>query len=97
MSYQVYYHPEAEAELKEAAAYLGKKSFGLGDLFLDDIQHALELIVFSPEISPVIQQKVRKKILRKFPYSIIYSIADLDIRILAVAHQRRRPFYWKNR
>ena len=97
MSCQVYYHPEAEAELKEAAAYLGKKSFDLGDLFLDDIQHALELIVFSPEISSVIQQKVRKKILRKFPYSIIYSIADLDIRILAVAHHRRRPFYWKNR
>jgi len=97
MSYSIRYHPEAEAELKEAAVYLDNESMGLGELFLDDVQEALNLIVFSPKISPVIQNNVRQNVLRKFPYYLIYTIVDCEIRILAVAHQRRRPFYWKDR
>jgi plasmid stabilization system protein ParE len=97
MSYYVRYHPEAEAELKEASTYLDSESPGLGDFFLDDVQDSLDLILFSPEISPVIQANVRQNILRKFPYSLIYTIVSFEIRILAVAHQRRRPFYWKER
>lgn len=97
MIYKAHYHPEAEAELKEASAYLDNESIGLGDLFLDDVQESLDLIVFSPKISPVIQANIRQKVLRKFPYYLIYTIVDFDIRILAVAHQRRRPSYWKDR
>lgn len=97
MSYYVRYHPEAEAELKEAAIYLDNESIGLGDLFLDDVQEALDLLVFSPKISPVIQKNVRQNVLGMFPYYLIYTIVDFEVRILAVAHQRRRPFYWKYR
>ncbi len=97
MSYYVRYHPEAEAELKEAATYLDNESTGLGDLFLDDVEEAIDLLVFSPKISPVIQANVRQNELRKFPYYLIYTVVDFEIRILAVAHQRRRPFYRKDR
>jgi len=97
MSYHIRYHPEAETELKETALYLDNASTGLGDLFLNDVQDALDLIVFSPSISPVIQKNIRQNVLRKFPYYLIYTIVDFEIRILAVAHQRRRPFYWKDR
>ena len=97
MSYNVYFHPEAEAELREAAVYFDNESVGLGSHFLNDLQYAINLISFTPEISPVIKKKVRRKLLRKFPYSLFYIVIGSDIRILAVAHQRRRPFYWQYR
>ena len=97
MSYSVRYHPEAETELKEAVVYLNNESTGLGDLFLDDVQESLDLLVLSPKTSPVIKKNIRQNVLRKFPYYLIYIIVDLEIRILAVAHQRRRPFYWQDR
>jgi plasmid stabilization system protein ParE len=97
MTYLVRFHTEAETEMNEAVDYLNGESLGLGDIFLDDIQHAINLITSHPEIAPVVEGRVRRKLLRKFPYSLIYSIVGEEIRILAVMHQHRRPFYWQHR
>ena len=97
MNFLVRLHPDAEAELSEAAAFLDLESPGLGLVFLDDFEHAIKIIMSHPEVAPVLQGRVRRKVLRKFPYSIIYSVVDDEIRILAVCHQRRRPFYWRPR
>ena len=40
---------------------------------------------------------VRKLVLAKFPYSLIYETREDSLRILAVAHQRKRPYYWRGR
>jgi len=40
---------------------------------------------------------VRKRLLTNFPYALLYSLREDEIRILAVSHQRRRPFYWQGR
>jgi plasmid stabilization system protein ParE len=50
-----------------------------------------------PDAAPVIRGQIRKKLIAKFPYSVIYSVHPDEIRILAVAHQKRRPFYWRSR
>ena len=97
MNCSVRFHPEAEAEISEAAAFLDLESPGLGLVFLDDFEHAIEVIVSHPQVAPILQGRVRRKVLRKFPYSIIYSVVGDEIRILAVCHQRRRPFYWRPR
>ena len=62
MNYAVYFHPEAEAELREAAVYLDNESFGLGSHFLNDLQYAINLISSTPEISPVIKKNIRRKV-----------------------------------
>jgi toxin ParE1/3/4 len=49
------------------------------------------------DAGPLIRGRVRKKPLVKFPYSLIYSIRSDEFRLLAVAHQKRRPFYWRGR
>jgi plasmid stabilization system protein ParE len=41
--------------------------------------------------------EVRRRLLHTFPYSLFYSLHAQEVRILAVAHQRRRPFYWEDR
>ena len=97
MNSSVRFHPDAEAETSEAAAFLELESPGLGLAFLDDFEHAIEVIVSHPEVAPILQGRVRRKVLRKFPYSIIYSVVGDEIRILAVCHQHRRPFYWQSR
>ncbi len=66
MTYPVRFHTEAETELNEAVAYLNSESSGLGDVFLEDIQHPIDLITSHPEIAPIVKGRVRRKLLRRF-------------------------------
>jgi len=90
-------HEIADIELKEAANYYESKVTGLGFAFLDEVERVVNLIRDNPESAPRIYKIVRRKLLRGFPYSIMYSIVDDSIRILAIANQKRRPFYWRDR
>lgn len=90
-------HPGAEAESNEAADFYDLESAGLGDVFLDEVEHAIRGIREFPDAAPPFVGRVRKRVLAKFPYSLLYSITDDEIRVLAVAHHKRRPFYWRGR
>jgi len=83
--------------LNDAAVFFEIKREGLGLRFLSAVEAAVAHIRQHPEASPVIIQDVRSKVLRRFPYSVMYSIKPDRIRILAVANQKRRPFYWRGR
>ncbi len=91
------FHELAEMELVEAAEYYDSQVKGLGEAFLTEVERAIKLIQQNPESFPSIFKVVRRNILRRFPYNILYSIVDDSIRILAIAHQKRRPFYWRSR
>jgi toxin ParE1/3/4 len=91
------FHEMAEAELNEAARYYESEVEGLGIAFLSEVEHTLERIRRHPRASPRIFKIVRRTTLRRFPYSLMYSFAGDSIRILAVANQKRRPFYWRGR
>jgi toxin ParE1/3/4 len=90
-------HEVAEAEINEAADFYDLESPGLGGVFLDEIQRAFQSIVDFPDAAPLIRGCVRKRIVTKFPYSLVYSTRGDEIRLLAVAHHKRRPFYWRGR
>jgi plasmid stabilization system protein ParE len=90
-------HEHAELELNDAAVFFETKREGLGLRFLSAFEAALAHIRKHPEASPLIIKNIRRKVLRGFPYSVLYSIKSDRIRILAVANQRRRPFYWRGR
>jgi hypothetical protein len=88
---------EAEIELYDAALFYDTECPGLGADFIHDVMLAIELIEMHPEHGILLRGRVRRKLLRNFPYSLMYSIRESGIRILAVAHQKRRPFYWQHR
>ena len=90
-------HEIAEAEINEAADFYDLESPGLGNAFIDGIQRALQRIVEFPAAAPLVCGRVRQRIVTKFPYSLVYSVRESEIRILAVAHHKRRPFYWHGR
>jgi plasmid stabilization system protein ParE len=66
-------------------------------VFLSELERVTRQIENNPESAPRILKAVRRKLLRGFPYSVMYSIVDDSVRILAIANQKRRPFYWRGR
>ena len=97
MTPSVSIHEFAEFELNEAAKYYESKVNGLGFAFLSEVERVVEQIETNPESAPRILKTVRRILLRGFPYSVMYSIVDDSIRILAIANQKRRPFFWRGR
>ena len=90
-------HETAEAEINEAADFYDIESLGLGSVFIGEIERAIRYIVDSPDAAPLLRGRVRKRIMAGFPYSLVYSVRPDEIRVLAVAHHKRRPFYWRGR
>jgi toxin ParE1/3/4 len=97
MSRSLGFHPEAETELNDAADYYALRSPGLDRQFFAEIEQALAQIVAFPEASSLVHARTRRKVLLGYPYSLMYSLTDSEIRVLAVAHHSRRPFYWHAR
>ena len=93
----VKYHEAAEDELLTEVGYLELRASGLGRRFLAEVGRAEDLIAQFPESAPEILPGIRKRVLRKFPYSLIYTIERDELLILAVAHHSRRPGYWAGR
>ncbi len=87
----------AEAELGDAVDHYEGESPGLGSAFLAAVERAVADLVEYPESAPVLSGPYRKKVLTRFPFNLIYRLKRNEIRILAVAHQRRRPYYWLGR
>ena len=90
-------HEIAETEINEAADFYDLESPGLGNAFIDEIQRAIQSIVEFPAAAPLVRGRVRKRIVTKFPYSLVYAAREDEVRILAVAHHKRRPCYWRGR
>ena len=94
---RVIYHPEAEAELVDAAEYYDERLTGLGEEFLDAVDAAVGFVVSDPLRAALCGQGVRRYLLKRFPYALYYRVGSEDIRILPVKHHSRHPDYWKNR
>lgn len=97
MSRELWFHPDTEAELTEALDFYAQQGPGLDRRFVAEFEHALEQIVRFPEAAAPLHGRLRRKLLPSYPFSLIYRLTDTQIRVLAVAHQKRRPFYWRTR
>ena len=83
--------------MTEASLFYEAASSDLGDDYLDDVQRVIDAVCESPSLGLGIGGKFRRAILHRFPFSLIYSVESDAILIVAVAHQRRHPDYWRNR
>lgn len=94
---QVEFHPLAEEELIDQASYYNNRVPGLGAAFLDEIEAIAATLREHPDIGAVLDEGTRGLPLRRFPHSLIYAVEGARIWVLAVAHQKRRPGYWRQR
>ncbi len=91
------FHPEADAELEEAALFYESRLAGLGKSFASEVERTISLVREFPEAGSLVGPKRRRVLVARFPYSIVYRQESGAIVIVAVAHQRRRPGYWRRR
>jgi toxin ParE1/3/4 len=91
-------HPLAEDELVDAAVYYARQgSARLGQDFIGEFERSIDLLRLQPMLGPVWRGPFRRLPIRRFPYSVVYHVSGDMLRIVALAHQRRRPGYWRSR
>jgi toxin ParE1/3/4 len=89
---------EAERELEEAIEFYAKSGgISLGLSLAAEFERTVSLLQSRPLIGPQWLKGFRKFGLRRFPFSIIYTASDVELRVLALAHFRRKPSYWAKR
>jgi hypothetical protein len=86
--------PEVARELEDAIGYYDSCIEGLGDEFLDEFHTALRRIVAFPEAWTSLSTSTRRCLLNRFPFSLVYSIEDDCILVLALMHMQRMPKKW---
>jgi toxin ParE1/3/4 len=94
---RVSFHPAALIEAETARAWYAERSEPVAQLFSRQIDSALQQIRQTPERWPRIRGSVRRYLLRRFPFDIIYTVDEESIDIIAFAHHRRRPGFWASR
>lgn len=97
MSREAEFHRLAERELNEAAQYYELESPGLGSSFLKEVGRCLQSIADHPEAGTILRGSVRRRLLRRFPYALLYTIKPSAIRVVAVMNLKRRPTCWVGR
>ena len=88
------FSPEARAEFEDGERYYERQIPGLGARFRSDVRETLVRLRNWPLAAPVERGEIRRLILSRFPYKLLYSVEADRIYILAVAHLHRAPGYW---
>jgi plasmid stabilization system protein ParE len=93
----VEFHPEAVIEARAAREWYASKSADAAAAFLAELDAGITSIQAAAELYPAYLHGTRRYLMRRFPYLIVYRCTSTVIQIVAVAHGRRRPGYWKAR
>ena len=97
------FHPEAQAELMAAIRWYNDRQRGLGLRFNAMVQRSVDSILDWPKLAPVWPGRDRIPVVRaahlseRWPYRIVYFVDGTRLWVVAVAHDKRLPGYWKDR
>jgi len=91
------FSPEAFTEAEAAQQWYAERSLPAGKAFLKELTHAIERVLESPEQWPRYIEGTRRYVFHRFPFSLVYREMGNDIVVVAVAHGKRKPGYWKVR
>lgn len=97
MNDPLYLITEAEQELFEAGDEYNAIREGLGDDFLEEVDTVLDRIRRGPRLFPIAMRTARVALVDRFPYIVVYAIANERIRVVAIQHARRDPASWQSR
>lgn len=97
MTYRTVLLAHARKEIAEAVEFYSQYSTELSVKLLTRFYETTDLIVQAPLRPQLIRRRYRKLNLRQFPYKVIYRVARNTVYIVAFAHQKRRPYYWRGR
>jgi plasmid stabilization system protein ParE len=93
----VRFHPAAAEEAEAAYRWYAERSSAAAHGFREELRHAVEAVAEAPNRWPRYGARTRRYIFPRFPFSLIYRLRGNDVEVLAVAHGKRRPGYWRSR
>ena len=91
------FHDLAKVELEEASQYYDRKTAGLGAAFVAEVERCTAAILAHPEAGPIVKGAIRRRLVGRFPYGLLYRVKPECVRIFAVMNLKRRPAYWIGR
>lgn len=96
---RVEFTPEALQEIDDAFEWYLERNLEAAEAFVHEVNRAAALIAGSPTVWPHFEAGTRRYVLRRFPYDIVYVYREIPsgIEVIAVAHHKRRPRYWRGR
>jgi plasmid stabilization system protein ParE len=93
----VRFHDEARLELIAQVGYYEAAREGLGDAFNSEVEAIVEVVARNPDSGLQYNFGTLRKVLKRFPFSVVYVVLPAEVVILAIAHFRKRPGYWRDR
>jgi len=94
---QVSFHPSAVEEARAAYEYYSARSERAGIAFLGELDRAIIGVSESPRRWRSHSHGTRRYLMRRFPFLVIYHEVGSALEVVAIAHARRRPAYWRDR
>lgn len=89
--------PAAEAELLKEVTYYSNARDGLGIEFEAAVAAAVKRAVANPDSGAPSAQGTRGRLVKAFPFSVVYRVSDIELLVVAIVHHRRKPEYWSGR
>ncbi|MBU7586778.1 MAG: type II toxin-antitoxin system RelE/ParE family toxin [Nostoc sp. TH1S01] len=97
MMYQLIVSPEAELNIQNGFEWYEQRSSGLGSEFVRAVDSSFALIGRNPLAYPIVYQQVRRLLIRRFPFGVMYVVEEDVITIIACFHVKRDPKQWQDR
>jgi len=89
VNWRVIIRPRAEADLQEAREWYETQRPGLGDEFLLEVRHAVELLAEHPERRPLYYRGFRRLLTRRFPFKLFYRLESDRVVVFRILHAKR--------
>src|SRR6185295_16873816 len=87
----------AQAEFDQGITYYEEQNSGLGFDFAEEVEQAIERIKHYPKAWSPLSLRLRRCVVNRFPYSVIYEIRSEIIIVVAIQHHHQRPESWSSR
>jgi plasmid stabilization system protein ParE len=91
------FHPDASHEADSAYDWYAARDVSVAHAFRQELRHAVDAVANNPLAWPRRGRNTRHYVFPRFPYSLVYRMRGDEIEVIAVAHGRRRPGYWRSR
>lgn len=97
MAFNLIVRPEAEQDLSEAFHWYERRRTGLGHDFLLQVDAGFRFLERTPLVFPAIYRRIRRHLIKRFPYKIFYLVEETTVVILAVVYSGRDPQWIRKR
>ncbi|HUF17500.1 MAG TPA: type II toxin-antitoxin system RelE/ParE family toxin [Thermoanaerobaculia bacterium] len=94
MNFPVRFKASGARDVERAFGWYEAQRKGLGSQFREELNIVLDLIAANPESSPIVRTRIRRAVLRRFPYLVFYLVERQQIVVLACLHASRDPTRW---